>query len=77
MSKCFDPKAILSLLNDLRQRNALSLLPEIANEYAIIMGDVSKRNGMEESWSKTETILKPHLDNWSKCDLKSNRLFVA
>lgn len=77
MWKCFDLKAILSLLNDLRKKNTLSLLPEIANEYAIIMGDVSKRNGMEESWSKIEIKLKPHLDNWKKCDSKSNRLFVA
>lgn len=75
--KCFDSKAILSSINQLRQYNLLNLLPEITNEYAIIFGDVSKRNGMEDIWSKTETKLKPHLENWNKCALKSNRLFVA
>lgn len=75
--KCFDLKAILSLINQLRQNNLLNLLPEITNEYANIFSGVSKRNGMEEIWSKTEAKLKPHLENWNKCDLKSNRVFVA
>lgn len=59
------------LLNQFRQLELLGLLPELSTEYVAMFGELSKRYGNEIEWAETETKLKPHLDNWNKCDEKS------
>lgn len=68
--KCFDLKAIMRLLKLAKQLQVLDLLPEAAEQFAEMNGDVAKDHGLTDVWTKTETKLKPHLDNWMKCNDK-------
>lgn len=68
--KCFDARAILRILKQLKQLNVLHLLPEIVIEYSEMNGNIAKENGLGDVWAATETKLQPHLQKWSKCDGK-------
>lgn len=72
--KCLEIKALISVLNQLRKYNVLDSLPEIVGDYAIILGDVSKANGLENKWGKVEPRLNLHIQNWSKCSEKGAAL---
>lgn len=72
-----DPKALLQLLNQMKQWGVLTVLPEVMTEYATMFGEASKRNGNEVEWSKTESELLPHLTKWNQCSNKSFRLTAA
>lgn len=47
-------------------------------DYANLIGEKSKCNGFEESWSKMQTKLQEHFDLWKKCpDEKSDLSIIT
>lgn len=46
---------------------AADSLPEQFQCLVDVVGDISKKNGLEELWSKSQPQLQQHLDSWRGC----------
>lgn len=53
---------------------AAAPLPEQFQCIVNVLGDVSKANGLEELWSKSQPQLQLHIDNWKRCDNLENKV---
>lgn len=53
--------------------------PSVAEQFqciADVLGQVSKDNGMEETWSRTQPILQRHIDNMKGCANAGKKIMV-
>lgn len=53
--------------------------PSFAEQFqciADVLGEVSKANGMEEMWSRTQPQLQLHIDNMKQCSSAGNKFMV-
>jgi len=53
---------------------AAAPLPEQFQCIVNVLGDVSKANGLEELWSKSQPQFQLHIDNWRRCDNLENKV---
>lgn len=53
---------------------AAAPLPEQFQCIVNVLGDVSKANGLEELWSKSQPQFQLHIDNWKRCDNLENKV---
>lgn len=51
-------------------------LPEQFECIVGVIGDVSKANGLEELWTKTEPQLLDRLNKWKQCPSAGNKFLV-
>lgn len=62
------------LEEDVSEEFAAVPLPEQFQCIVNVLGDVSKANGLEELWSKSQPQMQLHIDNWRRCDNLENKV---
>lgn len=77
VSECFENSATFF---DLEEENdgadVYESIPEQFECIAEVLGDVSKANGLEDLWSKTEPQLTDRISKWKECPNAGNKFLV-
>lgn len=73
-AKCLKKEATFDMFED--ADSLATSLPEQFQCLADVLGEVSKRNGLEDLWSITHPNLQEHLDNWKRCGSAGGKLQV-
>lgn len=72
VAECFESSELFELA-------AETFAPSFAEQFqciADVLGEVSKANGLEEIWSRTQPQLQLHIDNMKGCANAGNKFLI-
>lgn len=77
VNECFEEHATFFDLEEEEEVEEFqATLPEQFECLVEVLGDVSKANGLEDLWSKTEPQVLDRLNKWKQCPNAGNKFLV-
>lgn len=68
--------AIKSEIENENEVQTQGTLPEQFECVVDVIGEISKSNGLEETWSKTEPLLRDRISKWKQCQYAGNKFLI-